>query len=128
MISTATCPSTTPAAVRAAATAGRSSSGTSARSVTRAFVVLSVRGDDALDELVAHDVLAAEPDEVNVLDRSENPRDLDQAGALIAVEIDLRHVTRHDHLGLEPEAGEEHLHLLRARVLSLVEDDERVIE
>jgi hypothetical protein len=33
-----------------------------------------------------------------------------------------------DRLRVEPDAGEEHLHLLGRRVLRFVEDDERVVE
>ena len=72
--STARWPSSTPAARSAAAAAGRSSRGTSARSrpVNRRSArcsrcVLAVGGDDPLDELVADDVLAAEADEGDVL-------------------------------------------------------------
>src|SRR6476619_3302609 len=93
-----------------------------------ALGVLVVGGDDALDELVPHDVLAAEVHELEAVDAPEDVVDHDQARLLVAREIDLRDVAGHDHLGAEPEAGEEHLHLLGARVLRLVEDHERVVE
>ncbi len=44
------------------------------------------------------------------------------------VEVDLGHVAGHHGLGVEADTREEHLHLLRRRVLGLVEDDEGVIE
>ncbi len=43
-------------------------------------------------------------------------------------QVDLGDVAGHDHLRAEPEAGQEHLHLLGRRVLRLVEDDERVVQ
>ena len=79
--STERCPSSTPAARRAAAAAGRSSTGTSARSTgtgqsssAALALVLAVGGDDPLHELVAHDVLAAEPDERDVGDLARGSR------------------------------------------------------
>ena len=45
-----------------------------------------------------------------------------------ARQVDLGDVARDDHLRAEPEPGEEHLHLLGRGVLSLVEDDEGVVE
>ena len=49
-------------------------------------------------------------------------------GLLVARQVDLGDVAGDDHLRAEAEAGEEHLHLLGARVLGLVEDHERVVE
>ena len=46
---------------------------------------------------------------------------------LLARQVDLGHVTGHDHPRAEPEPREEHLHLLGRRVLGLVEDHERVV-
>src|SRR5215212_6900815 len=43
-------------------------------------------------------------------------------------QVDLRDVARDHHLGAEPEARQEHLHLLRGRVLRLIEYDERVVQ
>ena len=51
----------------------------------------------------------------------------DQARAA-ARHVDLGHVAGHHALGAEPDAGQEHLHLLGRRVLRLVEDDERAVE
>src|SRR5207247_2386581 len=70
----------------------------------------------------------AKADESDAVDRAEDVLNLNEAGGLLAREIDLRHVTRNHHFRAEPEPCEEHLHLLRARVLRLVEDDERVVE
>ena len=58
----------------------------------------------------------------------EDLADDDQPGALVARQVDLGDVAGDDHLRAEAEPGEEHLHLLGARVLRLVEDHERVVE
>src|SRR5215212_5912997 len=143
-------PSSTPAASSAARAGRRSSSGTSMRSISiRAaggplalltpglglserrrllLGVLVVCGDDPLHQLVADHVLAAEADELDALHLLEDLADHDEPGALVARQVDLRDVARHDHLRVEPEPSEEHLDLLRARVLRLVEDDEGVIQ
>ena len=47
---------------------------------------------------------------------------------MLARQVDLRDVAGDDHLRVEAEPGEEHLHLLGARVLRLVEDDEAVVQ
>ena len=90
-------------------------------------VVLRVRVDDPADEAVPHDVGAREPREVDVVDVVEHPGDQLQP-ARAGGQVDLGHVAGDHHLRAEPEAGEEHLHLLRRRVLRLVEHDERVVE
>src|SRR4051794_5310206 len=115
-------PSSTPAACRAAPTGRRRSPGTSERSMSAAPAVarrgaalrFAVRSDDPLDELVADDVLAAEADEVDVLNLIEDVPDLDQAGLRAALQVDLRDVTGDDDLRAEAEPRQEHLHLLRA--------------
>ena len=53
---------------------------------------------------------------------------LDQPRRLLSRQVDLRDVSGDDHLRAEAEAGQEHLHLLRRRVLRLVEDDEGVVQ
>src|SRR4051794_267898 len=131
-------PSLTPAACRAAPTGRLRSPGTSERSMSAALGLagltaiaalgLAVGGDDSLNQLVADHVLAAEANEVDVLDAGEDVPDLDQAGPRAFLEVDLRDVPGDHELGAEPEPGEEHLHLLGARVLGLVEDHERGIE
>src|SRR5581483_5903980 len=90
--------------------------------------VLVIRSDDAAHELVTNDVLLAEADELNPLHVTEDVRHNDQTRVLLTRQVDLRHVTGDHHLGVEPQPGEEHLHLLRAGVLRLVEDDEAVIQ
>ena len=94
----------------------------------RALGVHVVGLDDPLHELVAHDVLAAEADELDALDPVEDVADDDQPRLLLARQVDLRDVAGHDHPRAEAEAREEHLHLLGRRVLRLVEDHERVVQ
>ena len=43
-------------------------------------------------------------------------------------QVDLGNVARHDRLGTEADSRQEHLHLLDARVLCFVEDDERFVQ
>src|SRR4051794_40760888 len=137
-------PSSTPSAARVARiTAIASSAGTSrplrfststattplpAPSGSRLLRMLFVRLDDALHELVPDDVLVREADERDAVDGAEDVLHLDQAGRLLPRQVDLRHVARDDDLGAEAEPRQEHLHLLRARVLRLVEDDEGVVK
>jgi hypothetical protein len=90
--------------------------------------MLGIRLDDALHEAVADDVLAAEAHEVYPLDALEDLPHDDQAGTLVLGQVDLRDVAGDDHLRVEAQPREDHLHLLRRRVLRLVEDDEAVIE
>ena len=94
----------------------------------RALGVLVVGRDDPPHELVADDVLLAEAHEVDSLDRLEDVRDDDQARILLAGQVDLGDVAGDHHPGVEAQPGEEHLHLLGAGVLGLVEDDEAVVE
>src|SRR4051794_5145677 len=131
-------PSLTPAACSAAPTARLRSPGTSERSISAvpgvvllvagAVLGLAVRGNDPLHELVTDDVLAAESDEVDVLDPGEDVANLDQTGGRASLQVDLGDVSGDDHLRPEPKSGQEHLHLLGAGVLRLVEDDEAVVQ
>ena len=43
-------------------------------------------------------------------------------------QIDLRDVAGDDHLGMEPEPGEKHLHLFRRGILRFIENDERIVQ
>src|SRR4051812_37684626 len=153
--STATWPASTPAEAKAMptirSTSGRggacgppspmtSTSSTALRSAAAGLLggraqlrrgalgVLVVGLDDPLHEAVAHDVGAAEADELDALDGGEDLADHHEPRALVAREVDLRDVAGDDHLRVEAQAREEHLHLLGARVLRLVEDHERVVE
>src|SRR5438309_1290366 len=82
---------------------------------------------DPLDEPVPDHVLVAEANEPDPVDRAEDVLHLDQPGCLLAGKVDLRHVAGDDDLRAEAEPRQKHLHLLRARVLGLVKDDEGVV-
>src|SRR6266540_1283591 len=86
----------------------------------RLLRVMLVRLDDPLHELVPDDVLVREADEGDAVDAGQDVLYLDEARRLLARQV--------DDLRAEAEPCQEHLHLLRARVLRLVEDDERVVE
>src|ERR1700724_1234608 len=73
--------------------------------------VLVVGGDDPLYELVTDDVLLAEADELDSLHLVQNVSNDHQARVLLAREVDLGDVAGHDHPRVEPEPGQEHLHL-----------------
>src|SRR5207249_6377741 len=83
---------------------------------------------DSLDELVPDDVFMPEADERDAVDGAEDVLYLDEPGGLLTRQVDLGDVAGDDDLGTEPEAGQEHLHLLRTSVLRFVENDERVVE
>ena len=51
-----------------------------------------------------------------------------QAALVPLGQVDLGQVAGDDRLGADADARQEHLHLLRRRVLRLVEDDEGVVE
>src|SRR5688572_12235257 len=76
-----------------------------------------VRLHDLLDERMAHHVLLVEPDERDSFDVADDVHRLDQPGLAAGRQIDLRDVAGDHRLRPEAEAREEHLHLLRRRVL-----------
>ena len=86
-----------------------------------------IRLDDFADECVTHHVFRSQVREGDTVDAMQDVFDCCEAGTWHG-QIDLRDIARNDHLGVEPQTGQEHLHLLFGRVLSLVEDDESVVE
>ena len=66
--------------------------------------VLAVGGDDALHELVAHDVLAGEVDELDVGDAVEDVAHLPEAGRALR-QVDLRDVAGDDEPANRSRAG-----------------------
>ena len=44
------------------------------------------------------------------------------------MQVKLRHIARDDHAGTETKTRQEHLHLLRRRVLRFVQDNEAVVQ
>ena len=82
------------------------------RAGARFLGVKLVRLDDPLDQLVADHV--ASVNSTNAIPSIEPSISLhrDQAGRLVARQVDLRHVAGDHHLRPEAEPREEHLHLL----------------
>src|ERR671910_3670777 len=87
-----------------------------------------VRLHDVLHDLVTDDVASPEVRDLDPVDTGEDVLHDDQAGRLPRWEVDLRDVAVHDRLGAEPQARQEHLHLLGGRVLGLLQDDERGVQ
>src|SRR5262245_12318894 len=88
----------------------------------RALARSLVRVDDVRNDLVSHHVALPEVDEGQTVDPGQDPLESAEAAAP-TWHVDLGGVAGDDDLRAEADAGEEHLHLLRGRVLSLVEDD-----
>ena len=76
---------------------------------------------------MADHVPLLELDEGQIRYPGQHPLETDQTRAP-AGDVDLGDVPGDHRLGTEPDAGEEHLHLLGAGVLGLVEDDEAVVQ
>src|ERR1700730_3924634 len=62
------------------------------------------------------------------LDVLENISCYQQTATTRIGQINLSNVAVNDRLGVESQAGDEHLHLLRSRVLRLIQDYERIIQ
>src|SRR5215217_4649598 len=71
-----------------------------------------VGGDDVGHDPVPHDVLAGQVHEGEAVDAGEDPLQAHQSAAT-AGDVDLRGIAGDDRLRAEPDAGEEHLDLLR---------------
>lgn len=90
--------------------------------------MLIVGFDNVLHQLVADYVPLVEIDEFDALDVAQNFTHLDQAGDPFGRQIHLSNVAGDNHLGMETEPSEKHLHLLRRGVLRFVENDERIVQ
>jgi len=86
-----------------------------------------VRGDDLAHDAVAYDITLSELDKGDPFDLAEQFLELQQPGTA-ACDVDLGHVTGHDHLLCQSRCASEHLHLFRGRVLSFIEDHEASVE
>src|SRR5438105_2446666 len=87
-----------------------------------------VRVDDLLYERMADDVRARKVDEGEAAHARKYAFTFDQPAFLPAREIDLSDIAGDHRLGAETDPRQKHLHLLRRRVLRLVENDERMVE
>src|SRR5665213_1268488 len=88
---------------------------------------LLIGGDDVGHDAGPDHVALGQIDELHLGNLSEDVLETGQAGAASG-DIDLGDVAGDHHLGTEADPGEEHLHLLWCRVLSLIEDDETAVE
>src|SRR5918998_2252281 len=79
-------------------------------------------------EVAAHYVVALKPDEGYTLDTGQRPAGVVQTAHPALWQVDLCPVAGYHHLRAEPEARQEHLHLLGGGVLGFVQDDERVVQ
>ncbi len=77
---------------------------------------------------MSHNIFFVKSALSNVVNISQYSQTILEPAFLTARQIDLRDVARDDHLAVEAESGEEHLHLLLGGVLSLVENDEAVVK
>src|SRR5882757_6343498 len=92
------------------------------------LLVFGVGVDDLGNEPMAHHIHTGQLGEMDVVDVVQDVDRRPQAGPGAARQVDLGDVPGDDHLGPEPQPGEEHFHLLGGRVLRLVENDERIIK
>ena len=76
---------------------------------------------------MADDIALVELDHADALDALQDLAGDDEA-TTVAGDVDLCHVAGHDGLRPEAKSCEEHFHLLRRRVLGLVQDDEGLIQ
>lgn len=77
---------------------------------------------------MAHDIFLIELDDAYPFDVPEPLHRIAQTGLLGRRQVDLGHVTRHNHLPPYTESGKEHFQLESGRVLRLIEDDHRIGE
>src|SRR3954470_11942591 len=84
--------------------------------------------DDASHELVTDNVLGAVDDVTDPLDIPQKPSRFRKAGRLSGRQVPVARIAGDDHPPILPEPRQEHLHLHRGRILSLVQDDDRIRE
>src|SRR6267154_2468931 len=64
----------------------------------------------------------------NSRDASDHFERLNQSGTLPAGQVNLRNISSDHGLGIEPQAGEKHLHLFAGGVLRFIQNHEGVVE
>lgn len=89
--------------------------------------MLFVGINNVLHYPVTNHVLGAKLNEPHALDPLKDPLGPHQS-APSPRDVDLGDISSDDNLGVEPNSGQEHLHLFWGGVLSLVQDDEAVVE
>src|SRR6266496_5426210 len=101
---------------------------TRSRPLRPGLVVASVGFHDVLHDAVSDHVPGRQVHEGQPVDAGEDLTHDVHAGVLAGRQVDLGDVAGDHGRGVEPEPGQEHLHLLRRGVLSLVKNDKRVIK
>src|SRR5690606_37975764 len=84
--------------------------------------------DDALHQRMAHHVLGLEVGKADALDVLEYLHDVGQTRARAAGQVDLADAPGAHGSRAEPDPRAEHLHLFQGGVLTLIEDDEAVVQ
>ena len=90
------------------------------------FHALFVGAHDARDQGIAHHIVIGKVDEGGAFHILQRLDRFSEAGSRADRQIDLRQIAGDHHAGIFTEAGEEHFHLHRRRVLRLVENDDGV--
>ena len=89
-------------------------------------IVFIVGLDDLRDNAGSDNIFPCEVDVSNFRDEGNPPDCIRKAGA--SCDVNLRSVAIDDDFGVQPNAGQEHLHLLWRRVLCFVKDDKGILE
>ena len=77
---------------------------------------------------MAYDVFLVQLHETDAFYAFQNLQCLHQTGSLGRRQVNLRHVSRDNHLGVHSHAGEEHLDLLGGRVLRFIQNDDGIVQ
>ncbi len=75
-----------------------------------------------------HHVFVREVNKFDPFDSSQNPLNFDQTRDFVFREVNLGDVPCDHGLGTKAQSGQKHLHLFRACILSLIEDDEGIVQ
>ena len=92
------------------------------------MMILLISANDFLYESVPDDISARHFDDADTVDSRQAAGGIGQSAGNMRWQVDLRNVARHDDFRPHSHAGQEHHHLGDRGVLSLVENDERVVQ
>src|SRR5271165_1307925 len=98
------------------------------RQLLVAALVIVIGADDALHQVVPHDVAFIEVAKANPVNVLQDIDHFQKSAAVRIRQINLRDVAGDDGFRVEPETGHEHLHLLGSGILRLVKNDERIVQ
>ncbi len=77
---------------------------------------------------VANHVSRAKVRKRDPLDGTQHPDGMPQPGLGFTWEVNLRHITRDNDGGPKANSRQEHLHLLRRCILTLIQNDKRIVQ